>query len=371
MSKVILLLVSGIAVAWVALAASGVPDRAVAKFRDFQPSCNSNAGKTATVATRDELLNIISCAQSGTTIYLQPNSYGEIVLKGRLGLRLTAASRDKLPVVTAMRVLGSKDITIDHLVFQGDPSGLQYRLLVLNSSKVNASFLRFPGSPGTSDPPILSAVMLRLSDSIQFSDSEIAWNRHGISLLNVTEAVVSRNYLHDLQTDGIRGGGASRLLIERNYLTSFHPVRPDHPDGIQLWSTQQAESAHDIKILDNVITRGSGLMTQGIFVRDTFEHTPFKKIEIRGNTIVGTMWNGIAVRGIENGMVENNQVLAMPDQKSWIRVTLANDTTVRNNVSQEVNVDASVRKTGNTLRVLSSAQRSSAIIAALSGLGRR
>ena len=370
MSKFIFILAGGVAAAGVALAAPGAPDGALAILRDVQSGCGLPPGKNTTVASRDELLKVVRCARDGTTIYLKPNSYGEIDLRGRLGLRLTAASRNKLPVLTGMRILGSQDISIDHLIFQGDPSGLQYRLLVQNSSNVKVGFLNFPGATGTSDPPILSAVFLRSSNSIQFSDSEIAWNRHGISFLNVNDTVLSRNYLHNLQTDGIRGGGASRLLVEGNYITSFHPVHPDHPDGIQLWSTQQTESAHDIKILDNLITRGSGLMTQGIFVRDTFEHLPFKNMEIRGNTVVGTMWNGIAVRGIEGGLIENNQVLAMPDQKSWIRITLAKDTTVRGNVAQEVNVDPTVHSVENKLRLLSDTQRASAIRVALAHLGR-
>ena len=76
-------------------------------------------------------------------------------------------------------------------------------------------------------------------------------------------------------------------------MADFHPIPVDHPDGIQLWSTDQKTSASNITIRYNLVVRGKGEATQGIFVRDVVGGLPFKSVQVYGNLVIGARFNGI------------------------------------------------------------------------------
>jgi parallel beta-helix repeat protein len=75
-----------------------------------------------------------------------------------------------------------------------------------------------------------------------------------------------------------------------------------------------------------VITRGTGDVIQGIFIENT------NHIEITGNAMTGTMYNGISLSGVSSGLVSNNFVQGWVDMNSGIitrggssNVTMLND----------------------------------------------
>src|SRR3546814_8411255 len=85
---------------------------------------------------------------------------------------------------------------------------------------------------------------------------------------DVCSSDLSGNSFHTMRSDGVRGGGTNDVVISNNYFTDFHPVGADHPDAIQLWTTNTTESARNISITGNVFERGDGDIIQGIFLRD-------------------------------------------------------------------------------------------------------
>ena len=87
-----------------------------------------------------------------------------------------------------------------------------------------------------------------------------------------------------------------------------------------------------IVIRDNMVVRGKGLPTQGIFLRDVRNVRPFQNVEIRDNLVMGGLYNGIAVNGVDGGRIEDNEIINYPDRKhSWLRVDNSQGLEVRRN----------------------------------------
>jgi hypothetical protein len=134
-----------------------------------------------------------------------------------------------------------------------------------------------------------------------------------------------------LQTDGVFGGGSSHVVVSGNHITEFHPQPGDHPDAIQFWGATNGTPGTDVTISDNVITRGGGEVIQGIFIEYT------NNITITRNAMTGTMYNGIALGGVQHGLIEDNFVVGASDMGSRIITRDASsDVTVRNNVAEAV-----------------------------------
>src|SRR3546814_7847110 len=87
--------------------------------------------------------------------------------------------------------------------------------------------------------------------------SEFEDRHHAINFLDSDHVTVSGNSFHTMRSDGVRGGGTNDVVISNNYFTDFHPVGADHPDAIQLWTTNTTESARNISITGNVFERGA------------------------------------------------------------------------------------------------------------------
>jgi parallel beta-helix repeat protein len=174
---------------------------------------------------------------------------------------------------------------------------------------------------------------IRDSSGVTINGSDITNVVSGIGHYNSDDLTISNNNLHGLQTDGIYGGGSSHVVVSGNHITDFTPNPGDHPDAIQFWAGPNGAPGTDITVSDNVISRGSGAVMQGVFVENT------QNITITGNAMVGTMGNGISLSTTTNGLVENNYVQGYSDMNSWIttRGTSANVTVVHNTSQAVVN----------------------------------
>lgn len=178
----------------------------------------------------------------------------------------------------------------------------------------------------------ISAMMLRASRQITVSNSRFVAFWHGIAMLDLDGGTIRNNEFSNIRTDGVRGGDVSNLQIVGNVFTDFHPAQGDHPDGIQLWSTPKRVAMKNIVIRDNMVVRGKGLPTQGIFLRDVRNGRPFQNVDIRDNLVMGGLYNGIAVNGVDGGRIEDNEIINYPDRKhSWLRVDNSQGIEVRRN----------------------------------------
>lgn len=304
---------------------------AVARLGD----CPNARASTLTVASGAELERAARCASGPTTILLKPGNYGRVTLRKTRGLTIRSENRRFPANFEKLAIVESRDIVLSHARFSGPSEGLRYRLEIMLSDNIVASDLDLPGTPGQFTEVSDAAVHIRVGRQIVLRRLHIAWTRHAIGFVGAQGLTIEDNVISDVRTDGIRGGGASQLLIARNRITSIHPVGDDHPDGIQIWSTNEKVSARDIRIVDNLIERGTGKPAQGIFLRDPGLKLPFENVEISNNIVIGSLWNGITISGGRGAVVRDNIVLPLPDQRTWIRMEYLEQADVSSNRSSE------------------------------------
>ncbi len=291
------------------------------------PASDSPRGREYRVATAAELTRALADPAPGTVIRLAPGDYGAVVLSRkhtpealRAGLTLTSADPANPARLAELAINGATGLTVRNLRV-GCSATIQpcamYLLSVTNSSAVTLQGVRLTGIGG-GERGRQYGVFIRGSQNIKLVDSSVTATRYGVGMLDDRAVTIIGNEFQGLQTDGIRGGGVSDLLVAENILGGFTPKPKEHPDGIQLWSTGQSEPGRRITIRDNLIVRGEGGIIQGIFVRDTNRQLPFEDLKITGNLVIGAMYNGVAAAGVRGGEISDNSVFAYPDMKSYI-----------------------------------------------------
>ncbi|OHB27887.1 MAG: hypothetical protein A2790_14695 [Phenylobacterium sp. RIFCSPHIGHO2_01_FULL_69_31] len=281
------------------------------------------------------LVSALKAAQSGDVIQLAPGTYSPFVLSGlKFDAPVTITSLDpgNPAKLTGLNVKGSEGLEFNSLEFVVGGT-VDNPFQVSGSANIGFDNLNVHGSLDGNAQNDVAAFLIRDSKNVEVTNSEFQQLRHGVAHLNTDGLNVSDNYFHDIQTDGVRGGGSSHVVVSGNYFTNFDPVDGDHPDAIQFWTGNTSASATDIAVTGNVIVRGSGAAVQGIFFRDQVGNLPYEGVVVSGNLVVGGMPNGIAVSGGNNVIVDNNVVVGLPDQRSWISTGGASNVTLSNNTS--------------------------------------
>lgn len=245
---------------------------------------------------------------------------------------VTSADPDHPAVVTGLLVKNSTNLTFRSVEFSVAANAMN-TVQVYGSHHVAFDQVEVHGPAGLGAATKASPFMIRNSQSVTVERSEFHDLWHAVSLLDTSRVTIRNNSFHDIRTDGVRGGGNSNLLIEGNLFTDFHPAKGDHPDAIQLWSTNQAVAAHDIVIRGNLVVRGDGEPVQGVFIRDTFDMLPFERVKVENNTILGGAYNGLTIDGVVGGSVTGNTVLGYADQRSWIRLVADHDLRLTGNTA--------------------------------------
>ena len=289
-----------------------------------------------TVSSAAELTATLSKSQNGDVIQLAAGSYGKVQISGiniAGNVTITSVDPQNQAVINGLLVKASSGLTFSHLDFSNVVAGTQNVFQVLGSHDVALDHLTVHG-PANLGSGIESALMMvRSSTNVTVSNSEFYNGWHALSMLDNNGLTVSGNYIHDIRTDGIRGGGNSNLLITRNTLTDFYPAALDHPDAIQIWTGNTTTSASNIAITDNVIVRGNGGPVQGIFMRDQVGTLPYQNVTVTGNIVAGGRYNGIAIDHVNGGTMSDNVVAGISGETSWIRHTNSTNLTVANNQS--------------------------------------
>ena len=303
------------------------------------------AAATETVSQRvsnlAELKQAIESSEGPATIAVAAGTYRTLQLRDirpSSGIQIVSQDDERPAVFEGIAVRDSSNLEFRNLAIRpprtGNDAG-RYGFLVFKSSDITIDGVSFIGPGAKIERAYVSGLMLRESRRITVTKSYFANFRHGLAMLNLTESRIALNEFERLQTDAIRGGGVSDSRFENNVMTNFRPAKGDHPDGIQLWSTNQKEPGRNIVIAQNLVNRGSGGPTQGIFIRDTKSKLPFEKINIRGNLILGSLYNGISVMGGNDVTVADNAVYATSDRKSWIRMQKVTEGRLTGNSAQK------------------------------------
>lgn len=295
------------------------------------------AAQKLVVSSAAQLERTLRTAPPGSIILLSSGRYPELKITNievQKNITVTSENATQPAVISGISLKAVSGLTFRNIsIVPGGDGGstLKYGVLVLDCADLAFVDMTFRGAGDRVDPSIVSAVMLRNSNKILVERSHFTFFHHGLAMLDSTNVHLRLNEFENMQTDSIRGGGISDAVIEYNVMTGYHPVQTDHPDGIQLWSTNQKEPGRNIAIRDNLVVRGDGEPTQGVFVRDTKNTTPFENLTITGNLVIGSLYNGIAVNGVIGGLIVNNEVISDPNRRSWIRVENGKNVQLTNN----------------------------------------
>jgi Ca2+-binding RTX toxin-like protein len=269
------------------------------------------------------LMAAVKAARPGDTVLLASGTYSNVQIRGIAagGITITSADPNKPAVLNDLTIRHSSGITVKGLDLFAPVAGNPGQTFMTYGSKdIHFDQIEVHGAPLGSETTI-APFGIRNSSNITITNSEFHDLMHGVGLNNANNVTISGNSFHDIRVDGIRGGGSSNVTITNNLFTNFNPAADDHADAIQFWTTNQNQSAHDIVISNNIVSRGTGAAIQGIFFRDQLGTLPFERITINSNLIVGGNNNGIMLDHAGNSIVSNNAVVALGDHNSWIRIS--------------------------------------------------
>ncbi|MBL8556598.1 MAG: right-handed parallel beta-helix repeat-containing protein [Phenylobacterium sp.] len=305
---------------------------------------------TITVKDSAGLVSALKAAKAGDVVQLASGDYSAVSLVGlKFAGTVTVTSQDPAHMATlnGLIVKDSEGLTFKGLDMNV-AAAKDFPYQVLSSNNVTFDGVKVHGSLDGNIQNDAAGMQIRNSTNVTVSNSEFQQLKHGVSHLDNTGITFSNNSFHDIRTDGIRGGGSSKVTIKDNYFTNFEPAEGDHPDAIQLWTTNTTKIASDIVITGNVVVRGEGSAIQGIFLRDQVGGLPFTNVTISGNLVVGGLTQGIGVNGGQNVTITNNIVAGLPDQRSSV-LTENVVGTVTNNTGTQYSIDTGSTQSGNKL----------------------
>jgi hypothetical protein len=294
-----------------------------------------------------ELTNALKTVHAGDVIQLAAGTYNAVAINNLhfdgAGVTITSADQGHEAVINGLAVSGSSGLSFNHLDVGLGTSGIVS--VGNNSSDIAFSDLTIQGSGLTQGV----GVMVRNSTDVSVSHSDFSQLSSGMGMLQSSGVTISNNSFHEIATDGIVGGDVSNVTVSGNTFTNFYPPSGAHPDAIQFFGDATTQCSN-ILVEDNVITRGAGDPIQGVFIENT------NHIEITGNAMSGTMYNGISVSGTSDALISDNFLQGYTDMGTWImtRGGSANVSVIDNTVPTVVNyaangVNPNFVQSGNTI----------------------
>ncbi len=298
-----------------------------------------------------DLVKSLSTAVPGEVILMLPGTYSGVSINNmNFTTPVTIRSYDLAhpAVFTDFFINGSSGLKFSNLqIFANNPVGL-WAATINHSSNISFDQVSVHGSMDGTPADDEGGITFSNSSNISITNSEFQQLGRGIAAATSDHVTISGNNVHDIRSDGIDGAAASNVLISNNTFRDFFPAPLDHPDAIQFWTQGTTASAHDITITNNVMTRGLGMPTQGVFLDDTVG-LPFLNLTITNNAILGETYNGVAVYGASNLKISGNTLESYMGLQSYIRVSNANLATITNNnaFNYVYTNDTNITSTGN------------------------
>ncbi|UAJ09376.1 right-handed parallel beta-helix repeat-containing protein [Glacieibacterium megasporae] len=245
-------------------------------------------------ATPTTLSGVLAAAKPGDVIKLVPGNYPLITIKARSwapAITIDASGSN----VVGVAIVGSTGVSW----VGGDMAGTVVAAGVAGGYGFTAN---------------ASSANISVS-GVHFSDF-----RTGVGYNLVNGGKIAGNWFTRMSADGIDVALARNIVIDRNACTEFKPGPAAHPDCIQLWSRPNVAPVADITITNNSAVGEMQGISLFNHVRDGVDDGGFDRVTIRGNTVLNTFGNGLAVYDCRGCTVRDNDVNSLPNY--WHRAQL-------------------------------------------------
>jgi hypothetical protein len=283
----------------------------------------------------------LETAAAGEVILLAPGRYDGLNANGLTLKSVTITSADPAnpATITGFYMNGTSGLTFANLVFSVEGSSDPYPIRLNNSSNITVTSVSVHGSMDGNPQNDQSGLSINGSDHITVTKSDFQELANGFVHVNSSNVLVDGNHFHDIGQDGVHGVGASNMTVSNNRFSDFKPVNGQHPDAVQFFTAGSKNKPENIVITGNLAERGTGLPIQGMFLSDE-TGIGYKTVTISNNTIVGEVYNGVAIINGDGVAITGNIIMAYPDQQSWISVRSSTNVTASGNQAEKIALDS-------------------------------
>jgi nitrous oxidase accessory protein NosD len=259
----------------------------------------------------------LAAAEPGDRIVLSPGRYGDLVIGPRFDrgpLTIDAADPEAPPQFRSIIIRESAGITLQNLSVDYGVAAkplVEHTVEVRRSSAIWLDGVNITSAANGVALDDASGVIIRDSRDVKISNSQFNDLFRGLVVFDSDFVSVIGNRFSTIGVDGIAVRGTKDLNIEGNYFTDFRcsDVRKWHPDAIQLWSRGASRANERVVIRGNIIRRGGGGATQGIFVKSP--EFASREILIEKNRIEQSMGQGILVQHGADVTIRDNVLVAI------------------------------------------------------------
>lgn len=306
------------------------------------------------------LASALHSVQDGDRILLQPGVYDGLNyvfnnLSFIRGITITSADPANPATLTHFDIQHSNGLSFAGLTMVTQAKGY-FDFQVLDSSNVHFDHVSVHGTLDGNPQNDIEGLRFEGSSNISVTNSEFQQLERAMAIGSGDHIVVSGNYVHDVEVTGVMFAQVGHVTVSGNTFSNFRPVvGVDHPDAIQFLTSGTTAPSHDISVTDNLIYRGTGEATQGIFFRDQLTTMHYQNVTIANNLIDGTGYGGIAVDYADKITVTGNILVSNsgPTDKTPLQIFNSSHVTITNNqaISIGTDGDTDLILSGNVINV--------------------
>ncbi|MDB5265729.1 MAG: hypothetical protein JWM39_442 [Parcubacteria group bacterium] len=303
----------------------------------------------ATATDTPSLLKALKAAKPGDTITLASNTYSGLGTIANLNfsspVTVTSYDTSHKAILTNFSMMRVNGLSFTNLEFSNQtPTAFTVNTSSSQNIRFDSDYIH--GSlDGNSDDDGGGLGFLDTSN-VTVSNSTLEQLRQGISNgANVTPSVsnitITGNTIKGMEKSGMVFAGASNVTVTGNSISDIEVVPPDHPDGMQFFTTGTTVAAHDITVANNVIVKGKGQAAQGIFFRDQVGTLPYQNVHIDNNLIIDTGYGGVYAEGVGSGELSGNFLTSEPGSTNNTFFLVQNGGTIAatNNTATAISFD--------------------------------
>lgn len=267
------------------------------------------------VAGAAELRQALAAAAPGDTIALASGHYGALDLRQRHfspAIAINAADPRRPPIFTSIVLIGVTGVALRgaSVNYGSTVAPLSsYAINIFESADLELLNLQVMSSVNGVAGDDAYGVNVRNSRRISLRGSRISDVHRGASIFDSDDVEIRGNIIRAVASDGVVARGVVNFSVIDNYFADFN-IADDartHPDAIQIWSRHATRSSENVIIRGNVIRRGTGGPSQGVFI--TTPEFATNGLIIEDNLIEQSMGQGIAVMNGADVIIRRNTVI--------------------------------------------------------------